>query len=62
MRLRGLAEGSLALDTTDGRPLTLRLGGTERIGAALRPDDPDLRSYVIVDGAPTARPQRLLVT
>jgi uncharacterized protein (DUF427 family) len=37
--------------TTDGQPLTLRLGGAERIGAAFRPVDPDLRGYVIVDFA-----------
>lgn len=35
--------------TTDGEPLTIRLGGRERTGAAFRPADPDLAGYVVVD-------------
>lgn len=35
--------------TTDGEPLTLRLGDAERVGAAFRPADPDLDGYVFVD-------------
>jgi len=35
--------------TTDGKPLTIRLGGHERPGAAFRPADPDLEGYVIID-------------
>ncbi|MBW0117736.1 DUF427 domain-containing protein [Pseudonocardia abyssalis] len=37
--------------SADGEPLTLRIGGSERIGAAFRPTDPDLAGYVIVDFA-----------
>lgn len=35
--------------STDGEPLTLRLGDVERVGAAFRPADPDLDGYVFVD-------------
>lgn len=35
--------------SSDGEPLTIRLGGTERVGAAFRPADPELAGYVFVD-------------
>jgi uncharacterized protein (DUF427 family) len=35
--------------TADGEPLTLRRGDVERVGAAFRPADPDLRDHVLVD-------------
>jgi uncharacterized protein (DUF427 family) len=38
-----------ALHTTDGVELTLRVGETERPGAAFRADDPDLDGYAILD-------------
>jgi uncharacterized protein (DUF427 family) len=37
--------------TTDGEPLTLRVGDVERVGAAFRPADPDLAGYAVVDFA-----------
>ncbi len=37
------------LHTADGEELTLRAAGTERVGAAFRPADPDLDGYVILD-------------
>ena len=40
-----------ALHTTDGEPLTLRAGDSEREDAAFRPADPDLSRYVVLDFA-----------
>ncbi|MFC4943991.1 DUF427 domain-containing protein [Pseudonocardia sp. GCM10023141] len=35
--------------SAEGAPLTVRLGATERVGAAFRPDDPSLDGYVALD-------------
>lgn len=37
--------------SADGTPMTVRLDGDERAGAAFRPADPDLEGYVVLDFA-----------
>ncbi|MGI8533059.1 MAG: DUF427 domain-containing protein [Geodermatophilaceae bacterium] len=46
---RILPPGPFSQHTAPGQPLTLRVGGTELLGAAFRAEDPDLAGHVILD-------------
>ncbi|MCA1682971.1 MAG: DUF427 domain-containing protein [Actinobacteria bacterium] len=46
---RVIESADFALHTTPGAHLTVRVGPTELVKAAFRPDDPDLAGYVLVD-------------